>query len=302
MTAEQSVSRLWYVRRAGATRGPLPPGQVSREILLGRIRDGDELSPDHEYWRPLAQLPQLQPSVVRHADTPEGRRHLLLARLREDERRHERRVAGFAPDGANRRHGDRRNIASFDVMAQREPAAHRVAAETQAEERNLLLPVAVILIAVLTLAMYFLWYQPMPSGSLPNCQAAPKPGINWSGCTLTGRDLRRAPLSGAKLGSSVLANVDLRDANLVGADLSDANLDGADLRGANLQTASLKGAILRGAKLANADLRDTDMTYAELQGADLSAAQLQGARLDRAIWTDGRVCAPESVGECRAPE
>jgi Pentapeptide repeats (8 copies) len=301
MNQPQFTSRLWYVRRAARVRGPFPPGQISREILLGRIRDGDELSQDREYWRPLAELPQLHPQVLRQTETPEGRQHQLLARLREDERMRDRRGAGFAPEGTNRRHADRRNVESFDVVAHRERAA-RWATETPTEERNLLLPVAVILTAVLMLAMYFFWYEPAPPGPSPNCQAAPKPGINWTGCALLGRDLRRAPLRAAQLSSSMLVNVNLRDANLASADLSYANLDAADARGASLQTASLKGATLRGTNLTNADLRDTDMTYADLQGANLSGVQLQGARLDRAIWTDGRVCATESVGECRAPQ
>lgn len=295
MTAEQSVSRLWYVRRAGTVRGPFPPGQISREILLGRIRDEDELSRDREVWRPLAELPQLQPPVLRHAETPEGRQQLLMARLREDERLHDRRGPGFAPEGTNRRHGDRRNVESFDVVAHSERAAD------SGEERNLLLPVAVILIVVLVLAMYFIWYQPRPSAASPNCQSAPIPGVNWSGCALSGRNLRRAPLGGAQLGSSTLVGANLREANLASADLGSANLDAADARDANLQAASLKGATLRHTLLAGADLRDADLTYADLQGADLGDAQLQGARLDHAIWTDGRVCAAESVGECRVP-
>lgn len=301
MTAERSVSRLWYVRRAGAVRGPYPPGQVSREILLGRIRDGDELSQDRTRWKPLAELPQLHPPVLRHGETPEGRQHLLLARLRVDERLHDRRGAGFAPEGANRRHGDRRNVESFDVVAQRESVASP-GGGAPTEERNLLLPVAVTLIAILMLAMYFFWYQPAPSGASPNCQAPPKPGINWTGCALSGRNLQGASLGGAQLDNSVLANANLRDANLASADLSYARLDAADVRGANLQSASLKGATLRGTNLTNADLRDSDMTYADLQGANLSSAQLQGARLDRAIWSDGRECATGSVGECRAPQ
>jgi hypothetical protein len=301
MTAEHSVGRLWYVRRAGTVRGPYPPGQVSREILLGRVRDGDELSQDRRHWKPLAELPQLHPPVLRHGETPEGRQHLLLARLREDERLRDRRGAGFAPQGANRRHGDRRNVESFDVMAPREGAASPVG-ETPAEERNLLLPVAVILTVVLMLAMYFFWYRPAPSGVSPNCQAAPKPGIDWRGCALSGRDLQRASLSGAQLDNSMLANANLRDADLAGADLSYANLDAANAHSATLRTASLKGATLRGANLANADLRDTDMTYADLHGADLNGARLQGARLDRAIWSNGRMCATKSFGECRLPQ
>ncbi len=53
------------VRTKGRTgRGPSPAEQISREILLGRIRQNDELSTDGENWRPLRTLPQLVPEVM----------------------------------------------------------------------------------------------------------------------------------------------------------------------------------------------------------------------------------------------
>jgi uncharacterized protein YjbI with pentapeptide repeats len=301
MAKGQPASRSWYVRREGAMRGPLPQGQVLREILLGRIRDGDELSPDRAAWREMAELPQLHPPVLRHADTPEGRRQVILARLREDERRQERRRASFATEGSDRRHGDRRHVESFDVVTRGGAVAH-ASPESSAEERNLLLPAAVVLTVALMLAMYFLWYEPQPSAASVRCQAAAASGVDWHGCSFTARDLRGASLPGAQLQGSILASAVLRDANLASADLSDANLNDCDARAANLQTATLKGATLLGAKLANADLRDADLTDVDLRGADLSNAQLDGARLDRAIWSDGRVCADQSVGRCRAPD
>ncbi len=72
------------------------------------------------------------------------------------------------------------------------------------------------------------------------------------------------------------------------------NLRGANLAGANLQGAYLKGADLRAANLQGAKLLDAYLFDAKLEGADLT-----GADLSKAIWTDGRTCAFESIGYCK---
>jgi hypothetical protein len=293
--AEHSGKSQWYVRKGGRTRGPLPAGQIEREILLGRIRENDDLSTDSEHWHPLRSLLQLVPEVMRHSDTEEGRQHLLLARLRMDERLHDRRGSGYAPADTNRRHGDRRNVESFDVVTPRE----RDTGPAEKDERNLLLPAAVIMIALFVLATYFLWYRPAPSHGLRDCEAAPAPAVNWSGCDMPGRVLRRVDLSRANLSGTKLTGVDAHAAQLRAADLSFASLEEADLSSANLRAANLNGALLSGANLSLGDLRDADFGHASLQGANLHGAKLKGAKLGRAIWTDGRVCADGSVGECR---
>jgi len=293
---------LWYARKDGRIRGPLPAGQVAREILLGRIRENDDLSTDRERWRPLRVLPQLVPEVMQHADTEEGRQRLLLARLRLDERLHDRRGPGHASVEMNRRHGDRRNVESFDVVVPRERDI-RLAAEAQAakatKERNPLSPAAVIMIALFILATFFLWYRPVAPQAERDCGAAPAPAVNWSGCEMPGRMLRHADLSRANLSSVKLTGADLQAAQLRAADLSNANLGDVDLSGVNMRAANLKGALLNGANLSLSDLRDADFGQANFQGANLTGAKLNGVKLGRAIWVDGRVCADGSVGECR---
>ncbi|HJX17675.1 MAG TPA: hypothetical protein VJ437_05700 [Acidiferrobacterales bacterium] len=144
---------LWYVRKDGQTRGPSPAEQITREILLGRIRENDDLSTDREHWRPLRSLPQLVPEVMRLAETEEGRQRLLLARLRVDDRGHERRGSGYAPDGSDRRYGDRRTVESFEVLG----SETRAADEGELLDRSMLLPAALIMTALFILAMVFLW-------------------------------------------------------------------------------------------------------------------------------------------------
>jgi len=296
--AETSQKRLWYVRRAGRVRGPFPPGQISREVLLGRIRGNDELSQDRESWHALRELPELVPESLRRTSGLDVRERLVLARLREDERRHDRRAGRKSQAGLERRRGDRRTVESFEVLAVR---ARREAEEEEkdAKERNLLLPAAVVLTIVFSLAMYFFWYRPAVPPPGRDCQAAAAPAANWNGCQFAGRPLARADLREANLGNAILSGADLREANLLRADLSYANLEGAALRGAALREADLTGALLRGADLAQADLRGADLSYAILDGAGLQGAKLAGTRLGKAVWSDGRVCAPDSIGECR---
>jgi len=294
----QSAKGLWYVRKNGRIRGPFPAGQIAREVLLGRILENDELSTDREHWHLLSALPQLIPDVMQNADTEGGQQHLLLARLREDERMHDRREPGHVPADTNLRHGDRRTVESFDVVAHRKRVIRWAAGENK-EERNFLLPAAVIMITLFILVAYFLLYHPAAPLAERDCQAAPAAAVNWSSCEMSARNLNHADLSRANLSNAKLKAANLNATQLRSADLSYADLDGTDLRDADLRTANLKGASLRGANLSKSDLRDADLGYANFQAAMLNGANLGGAKLDRAIWIDGRVCATGSVGDCR---
>jgi hypothetical protein len=91
-------------------------------------------------------------------------------------------------------------------------------------------------------------------------------------------------LSGRNLSGLKLIGVDLSRCNLKGVDLSHANLERADLGESNLERAELAGANL---KMVN--LRLTGMV-----GTNLDRAILDGA-----VWKDGRVCSPGSVGLCK---
>lgn len=160
MSSKSLPPQQWYVRKGGKTRGPFADGQVTRDILLGRIRKHDEISTDREHWLSLGALPQLHPEVLKHTDTEQGRQHLLLARLREDQRQHERRSAAHANEAlvihSNRRHGDQRTVGSFDVVAHH-ASGTRTQDDEESSERNLLLPAAVIMITLFILTAYLLW-------------------------------------------------------------------------------------------------------------------------------------------------
>jgi hypothetical protein len=91
-------------------------------------------------------------------------------------------------------------------------------------------------------------------------------------------------LSGKNLSGLNLVGVYLGKCNLKGADLNHANLERADFGDSNLERADLTGANL---KMSN--LRQSGMT----------AAKLDLAIFDGAIWKDGMLCSPGSIGQCK---
>lgn len=103
MTA--STEQFWFTRRAGQVRGPYPGAEISRYLLLGRLRETDEISRDRRDWRRLADHPELIPAVVREPHNETGRRR------RADQRRSpERRPRRLAPPRIERRSGQRRRV------------------------------------------------------------------------------------------------------------------------------------------------------------------------------------------------
>ena len=295
MTSSRQRS-LWYVRRAQKVRGPYPPEQIVREAVLGRIRPDDELSHDRELWQPLSALPQFQPEQVYQTHSPEGQRKLARARLHEDERQHNRRGTGNNSKHERRR-SERRKKEPEEIVR------HRQRMESWSREKpaalNRRLAYTVLAGVALALAVYFFSYRPTPPAGERDCNAAPGPGVNWSSCRLSGQLLTRADLQEARIDNAQLRRAHLQGANLARADLRYSDLEAALLQQASLREADLTGAMLRGATLTQADLRGADLRFANLVNANLNGAVLAGAKLDKAIWTDGRICAPNSIGSCQ---
>jgi hypothetical protein len=86
MSEAKPARGLWYARRDGVVRGPYPEQQISRYILLGRIRECDELRHGDGDWAGLSRYPELVPEVMKLPPTEGNRRELALAKLQAEER------------------------------------------------------------------------------------------------------------------------------------------------------------------------------------------------------------------------
>lgn len=299
-------AQLWYTRRGDDIRGPFNIGLIQRYVLLGRLRETDEVSIDKQEWWPIAQVPELIPQVMR-ADTedPFARERLLAAKRWADERlSRDRRQEGMAEatEAAHERRAgsERRDDEPETEIHYRRKRLQRTPS-SQRKGLQLFGLVLALSLAALFITLILTGRPPEPAADA-DCTAPPAPGVNWSNCRLEGIELTGVDLGAANLSNADLSGADLAGSNLAGADLSFAALSIADLRNVDLRRAVLKGAGLRNANLSGADLRQADLSYANLRGAVLDGAQLQDAILVNAIWVDNTVCGAGSIGECRAAE
>ncbi len=316
--------QLWYTRRNGEVRGPFPAGQITRFILLGRIRECDELSADQQAWQPVSEVPVLIPEEMK-ADLQDAAAYerLMIARMREDERaaRDRRGEDESTPAGVpgerRRSDDDRRAWEESEILRHREIKA-AITEAAKHSKRNYFLrgaAVALLLVAVVGSALYF---QVQEEHESSDCNAVPQPWVNWSNCFMEGVQLVSMDLRGSRLHNANLMGADLRGSQFTGADLAYANLSlgnltdvdlqratlvGTNLRkgslnGANLSGANMAYVILQNANLSNARFVDADLSNADLRGAILENTDFSGADLSQARWLDGRVCKPGSRGEC----
>ncbi|MEE9494494.1 MAG: pentapeptide repeat-containing protein [Gammaproteobacteria bacterium] len=297
------MSNLWYTRRLNVIRGPYPEGQVSRYILLGRLRETDELSRDQHTWQPLSEYPQLIPDVMKLDSTPANIESLLLARMHEDERqpgdRRDRQPQPSA-DILERRLGIERRQQESDIAFR-----HRHNKQQLNQPGRLkvggpnLLPIMPALF-FLSLLLIFAFFPRQPARqSTSDCNAIADMGVNWDNCNfsyldISGANLQNASIKNARMDGSKLAGV-----RLVNSRLDYSNMNATNLATANLSQATMIGASLSGSDLSYADLKGANLSYANLAGAQIQGTDFTGAILDQAIWVDRRVCASGSVGECR---
>lgn len=302
---DKTPRQLWYTRRGELVQGPFPVGQITRYVILGRVLLTDEVSTDGKIWVPLNQVSEMIPELVQ-SDTsdPALRQRLQAAKRWEDERSRDRRGEheDAAVEGDQRGEGDRRKSATPGARRPRSARPDPVSEHIEQRRRYRLVSGLIAVGVLAFLGLLVVLYRPATkvAGIGLECAQPPAPEVEWDNCAFEGRGLARAELSGAHMANMRLSRADLSGARLERADLSYTELAVARLREARLGGAVLVGAGLRGADLAGADLGGANLSYADLTGADLTGANLRAAILDQAIWTDGTLCAPGSLGRCQS--
>lgn len=293
---------LWYTRRDGIVRGPYPGRQVSRYILLGRIRESDDVKPDGGTWTALSAYPELIPDVMKLPPSEENRQKLLMARMREDERqpgdRREREPNQDAEGFREQRSGGERRRRESEEELRHRLLRYQLTHAAQASRSAYRYPLVASGLVLLGLLLSFVLALFEPEEVAPDCAARAHPGVNWNNCNQVGLVASRADLVGASISNARMDRSQLSGAQLSGVNLEYSSLNLSDLRRADLSHARLVGATLRGADLRNSSLVQADLSYANLSSASIEGADFSGAILDNAIWVDQKPCVPGSVGVC----
>lgn len=301
MTEEQDKAERWYTRRDGVIRGPYPAGQISRYILLGRIRESDELSQNQLAWKEVSACQALIPEVMKLPPTEENIKLLMMARMREDERRPgDRRDRGPEPPQhiKERRSGNERRQLEPELLVRHRQLKQDVIQSVSGGSSQYKLPLIMAAIVLAGLVLSYLTRTPQQQITVPDCQSPPAAGVNWDNCNFSGANIEAAILDNTLIRNARLDGSLLSGASLVNARFDYSSLANSDLSNADLTNAVLVGATLNGANLRNARLTGANLAYANLSGALIEGADLADAVLDNAIWIDQRTCAPGSVGRC----
>lgn len=292
MTFKDHNQGRWYIKKDEQVFGPYPNQLISRYLILGRMTLESEISQDQKNWASVEHYKSLVPEVVLNAHTPEGKKALMLARRREDER--SARSEDESADSERRMDEDQvvklhRQLRD-DILNQyrNQPGVNR---------RNVVL----LVVVAISLIAAFISYRPSSTEIGSDCAAPPAAGMNWSMCNKQGKNLAGMDLSQSLFTSAILNDADFSRSQLTGSDFSYANLSRAEMQQSQLRNAALIGANLRQANLLDANLEAANLSYAELEGARLDGARLDNARFDNAIWIDGQHCLPGSIGGCLLP-
>ncbi|MFQ5643410.1 MAG: pentapeptide repeat-containing protein [Thiogranum sp.] len=303
MKTTNSHRMLWFTRRDGIVRGPYPGRQVSRYILLGRIRESDEVKPEEGEWAGLSVYPELIPEVMKLPPSEENLEKLLIARMREDERqpgdRRERQSRQDSEGFREKRSGSERRREESEEELRHRLLRYRVSHQTHPGRKVYRYPLVASVLVIFGLALSYVMARFEPEPVAPDCAARARPGVNWNNCNQAGLVANRADLIGASISNARMDTAQLSGAKLAGANLEYSSLNLSNLRRADLSHARLVGVALRGADLRNSNLAQADLSYANLSGASIEGANFSGAILDNAIWVDQKPCVPGSTGVCK---
>jgi len=289
---------LWYLRHENQVFGPFPAPQIEEALERGEVSPDWEISLNENDWLSIADSAQFKAEKATWTAGDTTKLPQETASWREQRQQARDR---WLQDGSGVTQVARdpvQDAAARNSIAQDHIRTHAL---LQAEKTKRTSPWVALLALVLVAGVGgTVWWgqrdKPIQAGisHAINCAVALTEGVNWTGCLKRGYAQPDVKARNARLDKT-----QLDDARLKGADLAYATLRSASLRNAELVNVNLTGAELSGADLTGADLSGADLRYAILTAADLTGTRLNTAQLGKATWSDGRICAEGSIGECR---
>ena len=156
----EQTEKCWYTRRKGVVRGPFLAEDVSRYLLLGRIRLDDELSRDRENWSVAGQLGGLLPPDLASQSSWDDYQRLVVAHMKADERKSERRCQNCGNCHPERRKIPDRRDEGDDTLLSHYLFSEVMSANEKRQESRHLRP---LLLTMLLATLMFVLLSPIQS-------------------------------------------------------------------------------------------------------------------------------------------
>lgn len=287
---------LWYTRKNGVIKGPFTSQVITNNLTLGRLRMTDEVSQNQTQWQVILNLPELHPSS-------HGEQRLKAMKQLDERNGFDRRQKQSETEieAIVRQQKDRRKSESEQAIEHKQVQT-LLMQKLRHQKQHVFWPMVVLfslLGSSLGLAIFYPSQLPVP---LPNCSTPAGPSVNWNNCLKPKIDLQNSDLNKMQLRNSQLIGSNLMNTKLNDADLSYADLRFTNLSYSQLQNALLLGADLKQADLSYVDLTNVDLSFADLRNSNLGGSILKNTRFDNAIWTNGQLCATNSIDQCLVNE
>jgi len=144
-------------------RGPFSVKNISRYILLGRIRLDDELSQDRVHWTIAGRLTSLLPPELASQSSWADYQRLVVAHMGTDERKRERRrrkSKNYLDHNVERRTSPDRRGEEDNALLSHYLYAEAVSADRKRPKAQYLRP---LLLAMILAALTFTWLYPTQS-------------------------------------------------------------------------------------------------------------------------------------------
>lgn len=284
---------LWYTRRHdGSVHGPFAKAVIINHLLLGRLNADDEVSNDQINWQAIYDETQLQ------SDHPFLSEEQAKKYLDERDGFDRRLIMEIEEKSLLQRRKNIRRANEDDSDIQRRRLRSLIMQKFRQRKQPVFWPL-VITFSIFTIIfiLTIIYAKPLPL-PLGNCADPAAPNVNWANCIKPQLDLHDKVLSNAQLRNSQLVGSNMMNTTLNNADMAYIDLRFSNLSYSQLQNSLLIGANLKGVDLSYADLTNADLSYADLTGANLGGSELTNTRFGNAIWVDGQLCAPHSIGQC----
>jgi uncharacterized protein YjbI with pentapeptide repeats len=287
--------RLWFVRRKETVKGPFLPAQITRNILLGRIRPDDELSCDEINWQEVSLHRELYPEVMK--DAKADKEQIETAKMQVDERILDQRRQKQEMKQERRRTRERRGNESESMLLHRQ---HRKELNDtyKTSLKRPQFPMLSILLVIIAIFGFGYILKNDNNDILADCSLPPSPGVNWSNCSFIELNAENQELKSSILTDATINKSNFLGANLSGSDMAYAEMSESDFSYANLERVRLIGANLKHSDFRYANLEGADLSFADLSNALLAGANISNTRFDNTIWTDGQICKKGSIGSC----
>lgn len=285
--------KIWYVRRHEQIQGPFAYSILKKLARLGRLKSTDQLSDNKQDWSIAAEHAELFQDC--NAEIPLKDEERSGLDRRQEELEQATQPVRLVED---HRQSDRRKPEGEDTLRRRKERT-RLLQDLRQNRPDDHFPKLALVISVLLMVMLgIVMTHSDEELSEPDCSVQPQPNVNWDNCQLAALQAKRSDLTDSSIRNANLIKADLQAAKLVSSNFSYTDLSGSNLKKVQLDKAILKGANLRSANLRSSSLKQADLSYADLRDADLQGADLTLVVLDKAIWIDGRLCRPGSIGQC----